>query len=216
MMLSSNAHSNLNPQPLGAAIQDPVAKGQVPVNPVNIPLPGQQRKLANLARFLSRLPQITGWMHKTVAQSAAQARPVADFGFVRLGLFFSPELLASAKVVIVNRMPVPPLAAIELPEFCAFGNRDYSGITFNDTYFLQTSQATNESAHFHELVHVIQWAQLGVERFLSAYAASLEENGYWNNPMEAMAYELQDHFDRIRKPFDVETFVHHRLDQLFR
>ena len=213
MTLSSNAHISLNPQPVGAPIQGPDAKKQARAR---VPLPRQQRRIKDLARLLSRLPLITGWMNRTLAENAAHARPVADFNFARFPLFFSADRLANTKVVVLNRVPVPPLSAIEPPEFSAFGNGDYSGITFKDTYFLQTSQATNESVHFHELVHAVQWAHLGAEHFLSAYAAGLAEHGYWNNPMEAMAYELQDHFDRLRPPQDVETFIRSQLDQWYR
>jgi len=213
MTPSANAETIVNQWPGSVNVQGPVPYRR---EPAISPFPRRQRRIMNLAKFLSRLPLITNWMNRTLADNAAHARPVADFGFVRLPLFFSADLLANTKVIVVARVPAPPFTAIGLPEFSAFGNGDYSGITFKDTYFLQTSQASNESVHFHELVHVVQWAHLGVERFLSAYAAGLEENGYRNNPMEAMAYELQDYFDRIGQPHDVETSIRSQLNQLHR
>ena len=213
MMPSANAETIVHQWPVGANVQGPVPYRR---EPALCPFPPRQRRIMNLAKFLSRLPLLANWMNKTLADHAAQARPVANFGFSRLPFFFSADLLANTKVIVVGRVPAPPFAAIGLPEFSAFGNSDYSGITFKDTYFLQISQAANESVHFHELVHVVQWAHLGVERFLSAYAAGLEENGYRNNPMEAMAYELQDYFDLTRQPLDMEASIRSRLNKLYR
>ena len=169
----------------------------------------------NLEKLLPKLPLITDWIDKTLSAHAGQARPVADLGFKRLPNFYSSDFLTRTKVVAVARVPVPPLTAIGLPEFAAFEQGDYAGITFKDTYFLQTSQLANESIHFHELVHVVQWAHLGVERFLLAYAAGLAADGYRNSPLEAMAYALQDYFDRNGQPCDVAAIIRSKLNELY-
>jgi hypothetical protein len=174
-----------------------------------------QRRIVNLENLLPKLPLITGWIDATLTAHAGAARPVADFGFKRLPNFYSPELLARTKVVAVARVPVPPLTAIGLPEFAAFEQGDYAGITFKDTYFMQASQVANESIHFHELVHVVQWAHLGVERFLLAYAAGLAANGYRNSPLETMAYDLQDYFDRNGQPGDGSAIIRRKLNELY-
>ncbi len=79
------------------------------------------------------------------------------------------------------------------------------GITYLDTYFVRADEAQSESLHFHELVHVIQWRLLGPEKFLALYADGLERFGYRNSPLEVMAYELQERFEREQQPFDVEA-----------
>lgn len=168
----------------------------------------------NSDKLLAKLPLITGWIDKTLAEHATNSRPVADFGFVRLPLFYSANLLTRTKVVVVARVPVPPLMAMGLPEFSAFENGDYGGITYKDTYFLRDSLAANESIHFHELVHIIQWAHLGVERFLLTYAAGLAANGYRNSPLEVMAYDAQAAFDQNAPPFDAGKLVAEKLKKL--
>ena len=112
-------------------------------------------------------------------------------------------------------VPVPPLADLGLPEFASFQNGSYAGITFKNTYFVQSSQAQVEALHFHELVHVVQWGYLGVEGFLLTYAAGLISHGYRNSPLEAMAYDLQNYFLSSGKPCDVATDVRASLDRLF-
>lgn len=169
----------------------------------------------NLAALLPKLPLVTGWIEATLAAHAGAARPVAAFGFARLPKFYPPELLARTKVVLAERVPFPPLTALGLPEFAAFERGDYAGITFKDTYFLRAGLAASESLHFHELVHVVQWAHLGVERFLLAYAAGLAAHGYRNSPLEAMAYDLQDDFDRNPQPRDIGAVVHRQLNGLY-
>src|SRR4051794_5227002 len=112
----------------------------------------------NLGNLFAKMPLVTRWIDQTLSAHVAKARPVADFSFGRLPNFYSVELLQRAKVVVVKRLPVPPLMTFGLPDF--FGLGKYSGITFGNTYFLKDTYARDESIHFHELVHVIQWAHL--------------------------------------------------------
>jgi len=159
-------------------------------------------------------PLIFGWIQKTLAQSAPVARPVAALGFRRLPSYYGNGILDHAKVVVVQKVPVPPLSAMGLSRFSDFERLDLSGITYLDTYFVRAEHAPFESLHFHELVHVIQWRALGPERFLAIYADGLERFGYRNSPLEAMAYDLQARFDADNRPFDVETEVLRRLRNL--
>jgi hypothetical protein len=168
-----------------------------------------------IQKLLLKLPEITGWIDAALAAHADQSRPVASFGFKRLPGYYSPQLLAQAKVVVVENVPVPPLAALGLPELAAFEQGDYAGITFKHTYFVKAAEANRETLHFHELVHVVQWAHLGVEKFLTAYATGLAMQGYRNSPLEVMAYDLQDYFDQNGQPGDVVAAVRNKLNELY-
>jgi hypothetical protein len=68
--------------------------------------------------------------------------------------------------------------------------------------------------HFHELIHVVQWRLLGAEFFIAMYAGGLEKFGYRNNPLEKIAYDAQELFDRSTAVFDAEKFVSDRLAAL--
>ena len=142
---------------------------------------------ANSQKFF---PIVDDWMWAALAAHAGTARPVASCGFPRLPLYFTAETLASAKVVITDRLPVPPLSSWGLTQFASFERRDPDGITYLDTCFLKPHQSKNEAIHFHELIHVIQWRVLGAERFLRSYADGLERFGYRDSPLEVMAYEV--------------------------
>ena len=158
--------------------------------------------------FRKAYPLIAGWIRQTLAQYASVARPVASFGFSRLPHYYDEQLLTSSMVVLVPRVPVPPLSAMGLDRFSDFEQMDAAGITYLDTYFVRADQSHVESLHFHELVHAIQWRLLGPERFLAVYANGLDRFGYRNSPLEAMAYSLQARFDREAQAFSVEAACH--------
>jgi hypothetical protein len=167
----------------------------------------------NPKELLEKLPLVRGWIDRTLAEHSNRARPVTSYRFPRLGAFYSNEFLMAAKVVEVERVPVPPLSALGLTGFGEFENGNYAGITFLDTYFVQSGEALRESLHFHELVHVAQWQHLGVERFVMAYALGyLQGGGYRANPLEVMAYDFQDYFDKGGQPINVEAAVRQQLD----
>ena len=168
----------------------------------------------SIRHLLTKLPQLRGWIEQTLAQHKSQARPVASYRFTRLPKFYSTVKLHSAVVVEVPRVPMPPLANLGLPELAEFQNGDFRGITYLNTYFLCAPEARDESLHFHELVHIIQWQHLGPDRFLAAYAAGyIMAGGYRQNPLEVMAYDLQAHFDSNGQGMNVEPLIRQHCDQ---
>lgn len=162
------------------------------------------------AEFHSKYPLIFGWITRTLAAHAAQVRGVSQLGFRRLPGYFSAGTLNSAKVITVNRLPVPPLSALGLPQFAEMERMTSGGITYLDTFFVTPGEVADESLHFHELIHVVQWRLLGPERFLAAYADGLEKFGYRDSPLEVMAYDAQERFDRA-EVFDAERWVTRQL-----
>jgi hypothetical protein len=160
--------------------------------------------------FQTFFPRLIAWIQATMAAHEQDARSVASAGFARLPRYFSEELLGSAKFVVIDRVPMPPLAALGLSRFAAFVLGDPDGITYLDTFFVRRERATDEDLHFHELIHVVQWRLLGPERFLAAYAAGLEAFGYRDSPLERMAYDAQAAF-ASGPIFDAERFVAQKL-----
>ena len=113
--------------------------------------------------------------------------------------------------MVVDRVPVPPLSSIGLSQFSEFERGDYDGVTYLDTYFLKKAVADDESLHFHEMIHVVQWRLLGAEFFLAIYAGGLEKFGF---PLEKMAYDAQEFFARSGPVFDAEKLVAEKLSAL--
>ena len=168
----------------------------------------------NLKHVLAKIPQVRGWIEATLAQHKARARPVAAYGFPRLPQYFSEETLTSTLVVEMPRVPVPPLVEMGLPEFMEFQKGDYEGITFLNTYFVREDKRLDESLHFHELVHVLQWRYLGPDRFLASYAvAHLLAGGFDKNLLEVMADYLQRQFSANGLAGNVEPLIRLQIDQ---
>ncbi len=163
--------------------------------------------------FQAAYPLLLRWVQQTLDQHAQAARPVDSLGFKRLPGFYRAETLGSARVVATERIPVPPLSAWGLTRFAAFERMPMAGMTYQNTLFVRSDRAQDESLYFHELVHVIQWRMLGAERFLFLYADGLERFGYRKCPLEVMAFELQARFHAECPPFDVEAEAGRRLGQ---
>jgi hypothetical protein len=106
--------------------------------------------------FQALYPHVIGWIRLTLAAHEKNAKSVASAGFARLPLYFSHELIASTKYVVVDRAPMPPLSALGLKRFAAFEQGDYDGNTYLDTFFLKKSHVADEGLYFHELIHVVQ------------------------------------------------------------
>jgi hypothetical protein len=167
-----------------------------------------------IRRFHLALPAVRSWIDQYIEAHAPEARKVSTLGFSRLGLAYPHELLERTKVVTVDRVPFPPVDQFDLPEFATLQNMQFDGITFKDTFFLLRG-CESESLHFHELVHVIQWARLGVDNFLLAYGLGLIQAGYANSPLEAMAFALQGLFDRGALPTDVVQTIEQHTDVIW-
>ncbi len=159
-----------------------------------------------MGKFRSVLPAVLEWIELTLEKNRSNAVSVAGLGFPRLPGIFPLDLLVRAKVVVMKgEVPFPPLGRMGLPEFKYLEDMELAGITYRDTFFL-CQPCQSEGLYFHELVHVVQWENLGVD-FLLAYGAGLMQCGYLDSPLEKMAYSLQADFDRGILPADVMQFI---------
>lgn len=156
-------------------------------------------------------PLFIDWLHATLVAHAGMARTVASCAFPRLPHYFAAGTLASAKVVYVDQLPIPPLTSWGLTRFAEFEGRNFDGIAYLGTFFLKQPQSGNEAIHFHELIHIVQWRILGPEDFLRSYADSWERFGYRQSPLEEMAYDAELAFTASKDAFDAERMVAEKL-----
>jgi len=160
--------------------------------------------------FQKFYPVLLGWIDVTLRAHAGNTQTVASREFSRLPLYFSADTLASAKVVLVDKLPIPPLSSWGLTRFADFERGTFDGITYLNTFFIKRNDLRNEAIYFHELIHVVQWRILGPEQFLRSYADGLERFGYRNSPLEVMAYEAEAAF-AANDVFDAEKMVAQKL-----
>lgn len=166
---------------------------------------------AVLDRFRSALPRVRSWIDQTLGRHEPEAVPVSSLGYPRLSRHFPPELLDTAKVVRVRKVPFPPLGRMGLEELAEMERRSLAAITYRHVFFVAPSELT-ESLCFHELVHVVQWARLGVDRFLWIYGLGLLWFGYRESPLERMAYGLEHAFQRAEVLGDLVEEIEERTD----
>ena len=114
----------------------------------------------------------------------------------------------------MERVPFPPVDRFGLSELAYMQQMSFDGITFKDTFFLQQGHASEE-LHFHELVHVVQWARLGVDNFLLAYGLGLLLFRYAQSPLEQMAYALQRRFELGTAPQELVRIIEQSTDDIW-
>jgi hypothetical protein len=150
-------------------------------------------------------------MEETNRSYAGQARSANSLGFARLPQYFPANVLASAKVVYLDTLPLPALTSIGLGGFAHFLQGDLDGITYLDTIYIKASKSADAALLVHELIHVLQWRLLGPKRFLALYAEGLARSGYRKSPLEDMAYRAEERFKSSDGTFDAEAFVRQEL-----
>jgi hypothetical protein len=136
---------------------------------------------------------------------APTAQPLSDADRARLAIHFPAEVLDSVRLVRVRSLKnpefYPELARMgftNLPQF-----RAMAAITFVDVIAAQ--EAFTPALLFHELVHVVQYRQLGLARFAELYVRGFLETGeYLSIPLERVAYHLEGMF-RLRPDLRIEV-----------
>lgn len=121
--------------------------------------------------------------------------------------FYSLSFLQKAFYVIVDEIPKPNFPELREMRLGGFIDMDVNGITYKNTYYLLTSEASKLRIHFHELVHVAQWEHLGAVPFIERYISEIQTYGYDHAPLEEMAYAFDKRFSEGCEKIDVPSDV---------
>ena len=165
----------------------------------------------DIDKLTRALPAVNSWINDYVSQHSDSRVRMSEAGFSRLPGYFSPQVLEGAFYVLVPKIEAPPLADFGLEGLSFFEAASYGGITYKDTFFVTSM---GESLHFHEMIHVIQWDELGPEKFLLAYGVGLVQFGYWHSPLEQIAYSMQRRFDAEEEIEGLESAVRSHCREL--
>lgn len=167
------------------------------------------------------LNQLYGQTHAWIESQRNVHWPLGRplFASERAGLrdFYSAELLNSVRVRSSQPIENPPfywqsiMALQKLGIQTKFSLTGVSGITFVDCVVMP-EPAFAIDLLLHELVHVVQYRALGTRIFAERYVNGLANAGfvYERNPMEAVAFELQERF-LLGLRFDVEATIERDL-----
>lgn len=156
----------------------------------------------------ARLPLVEREIDRIAEHYKDQARPISELGFTKLAKFFPPAVLDRMKYVVVETLPIPfanqaghkALEALH----DVINPTKAAAIVLKDTIYLKEPYLKNESFFCHELIHTLQWEQLGTNEFLKSYTNDFSRflqqeekpyKAYRKVRMEEMAFGLQDFFD---------------------
>lgn len=155
---------------------------------------------------LTKLPpamiaQLTTMVEDYISSSrkkyAPQAVALTEAQRAAMLPFFPSEVLDSVRLCVLRgtRVPNPSMYAMakmmgirNLPDFAGM-----AAITFIDV--IVSHQEVTDALLFHELVHVAQFAQMGLKEFTSRYVNGFIKGGsYEEIPLEKNAYQLETRF----------------------
>lgn len=164
-------------------------------------------------KFFNALPSIKDWIDQTLQAHATGAIPVSTVAS-QLQQYFPSELFSRARVVVVPRVPFPNLSEMGLTELKELETLDLHGVTYIDTFFVKKGME-RKPLFFHEMVHVVQWERLGVDRFLMAYGLGIVQNGYANSEVERMAYRAQEMYEADAVPTNLTDLIEQHADAIW-
>ena len=128
-----------------------------------------------------------------------QAVALTPFQRATLAPFFPAEILDSSRLCVLHNSRIEDPAFYGMARMMGLKNLpDFSSmtaITFVDV--IVSRQEFTDSLLFHELVHAVQYAQLGSKDFASRYVKGFVSGGsYEQIPLEKNAYELEARFSQ--------------------
>lgn len=179
-------------------------------------------KRLNMQELASYLADSAGhWISSQRELHRAHARLLPDTTIAALRGFFSEETLNRARIL---RVPV-----IKNPSFYKeFENAGesipldfsvWSAITFGDVILVSDDQVPGPPPYslvFHEMVHLVQYDELGIFEFARRYVMNFMQNRLnpLAIPLESMAFDLQVKFENQKdKPFFAEADIRANIDK---
>jgi len=164
-------------------------------------------------QFNKILAGVKKWMKHLLVRYEPRMEPMAEVGPFNLDRYYPADMLRSVKRVIVDRCPVPPLAATGIDQLAEIENWELKGIPWGNIIFIRRDLENWEAVHFHEILHAVQWQCLGADRYLTAWAIGTIIRGYRDNPLEEMAFRFQSQFETEDKSFDVVKEVSGEIEK---
>ena len=155
---------------------------------------------------MDMLNKIEQWIDKTNIDYKSQRVCCSQFKNA-FADFYPLDFLNEAFYVVVDKIPKPDFDELRSMGLSDFIDMDAVGITYKNTYYILPHMQNNLRVHFHELVHVAQWAELGSIAFMKRYMREIQQLGYHNAPLEIMAYSLDTHFINSGEEINVPEYV---------
>lgn len=148
---------------------------------------------------------INNWMDEVIKKHSSNRKPCSTIS-KNFTDFFPQEFLENSFFVVVDKVPKPDFLLSVDKDIDQFLEINHEGITYKDTYFIRKDVQGDLELHFHELIHVAQYNELGALQFIERYIREIKQFSYEDAPLEKMAYFLQNQFESSAS-FDALNFV---------
>ena len=142
---------------------------------------------------------VAGYISAQREKYAPRAVPLSAQQRAPLEPFFAREVIDSVRMLVLEGERVPNPDFYPMLTSLGFNNlpdqSTMTAITFSDV--VVAHEAFSNGLLFHELVHVEQYRQLGVQRFSDLYVGGFLNGGtYEAIPLEVNAYTLGGRFEQ--------------------
>lgn len=162
-------------------------------------------RLVSSTQVENIISDVAGFIEEQHRVYRPLGQPLSETDRQPLAIHFPAEVLDETRFVQVRSLKNPAFYAdlerlgfANLPQF-----RAMAAITFVDVVVAQ--QEFTSALRFHELVHAVQYRQLGLQKFAALYVRGFLETGeYLSIPLERVAYHLEDMF-RLRPDLRIDV-----------
>jgi hypothetical protein len=164
------------------------------------------------------------WIRQQREAFRPRGRELPESNLADLAKYFDPDLLKGVRTVAVPAIENPPFlaqfgSALSLARVPMLDFSTMAALTLIDTVLITPAVPPGEmdSLVFHELVHVVQYDLLGLDKFVELFVSGWVNQGfnYAAIPLEMDAYELQYQYEGDPESgFDVRDEVSRRLELL--
>ena len=174
----------------------------------------------NMQQLASYLAENAGhWSERLRAQHRVHANLLPDTTVAALNGFFERETLDRTRIRHVTNIDNPPFYREfeEAGESFPLDFTVWAAITFGDVILVNGEQVPGPPSHsvvFHEMVHVVQYDELGIHEFARRYVTPFVQSrfNYMSIPLESVAFDLQGRFEeRSGDPFSAEEEIRSRI-----
>ena len=177
-------------------------------------------KRLNTQVLVSYMAENAGhWIESQRAQHRVHADPLPDTTLAALSGFFEKGTLDRTRIRHVPSIENPPFYKEfeEAGEAFPLDFTVWAAITFGDVILVNGEQVPGPPSHsvvFHEMVHVVQYDELGIHEFARRYVTPFVQSrfNYMSIPLESVAFDLQGRFEeRSGDPFSAEEEIRSRI-----
>lgn len=151
-------------------------------------------------QFEQLLPLAVAWAREGEAQILRRGVPLQDsaLGETALQLAAQARLRNPQRVRLLRVKTIPEPENVTLSQAAqasGFITSHAAGLTLGHGIFLREEEWGNSSLLLHELTHVRQYEERGIEEFLREYLWQCLTIGYANAPLEREAIEAAQAFN---------------------